>query len=388
MFRRASESQILQQGRPAQNVHESLERKLSLPIIPNIGKLRANRAHLQPPPLPAVAAQQPMPKRLRTILEDSVGTFTPTSEDAPANVDASVLDPSDEYLVASIGLYLVSARLLVMVCHYEDLPPGAAFPECLPPRPGPLPASSPLLLNAAQCDCASGALPTADAERMQQLLLQIHKLDAVPTPRGFTGLGRRASTQQRADGDGGGGGSGGSGGGGHSTNNLASRHVQIYAVGSEKLLCAFPEDGYQRVHGRPAAVAVASGTGLRSLWEHTGDKTAHPHAMSLLQGPLVPGTGPIRLELRLRPDSRGVSVGTQIILFRWGSLVFVCQQARGDSSTPEHSPAGAAGGEDSALQSYNIATPPRDESARGSMRPDRAVRPVRSANGVAGGWNQ
>ncbi|KAJ2794029.1 hypothetical protein H4R21_005662, partial [Coemansia helicoidea] len=268
MFRRASESQILQQGRPAQNVHESLERKLSLPIIPNIGKLRANRAHLQPPPLPAVAAQQPMPKRLRTILEDSVGTFTPTSEDAPANVDASVLDPSDEYLVASIGLYLVSARLLVM------------------------------------------------------------------------------------------------------------------------LLCAFPEDGYQRVHGRPAAVAVASGTGLRSLWEHTGDKTAHPHAMSLLQGPLVPGTGPIRLELRLRPDSRGVSVGTQIILFRWGSLVFVCQQARGDSSTPEHSPAGAAGGEDSALQSYNIATPPRDESARGSMRPDRAVRPVRSANGVAGGWNQ
>ncbi|KAJ2763259.1 hypothetical protein IWQ56_004873, partial [Coemansia nantahalensis] len=306
MFRRASESQILQQGRPAQNVHESLERKLSLPIIPNIGKLRANRAHLQPPPLPAVAAQQPMPKRLRTILEDSVGTFTPTSEDAPANVDASVLDPSDEYLVASIGLYLVSARLLVM----------------------------------------------------------------------------------RADGGGGGGGSGGSGGGGHSTNNLASRHVQIYAVGSEKLLCAFPEDGYQRVHGRPAAVAVASGTGLRSLWEHTGDKTAHPHAMSLLQGPLVPGTGPIRLELRLRPDSRGVSVGTQIILFRWGSLVFVCQQARGDSSTPEHSPAGAAGGEDSALQSYNIATPPRDESARGSMRPDRAVRPVRSANGVAGGWNQ
>ncbi|KAJ2162375.1 hypothetical protein GGF46_000739 [Coemansia sp. RSA 552] len=237
VFRRASESQILYHGRPAQHVHEALERKLSLPTIPDIVKLRANSS--QQPPLPAAQTglQQPMPKRLRTILEDSVGSFAPARN---GEVASSVIK------------------------------------------------------------------------------------------------------------DGG-------------SSSLYSRHVQIYSMATDQLLCAFPEDSYQRVHGRPAGDAAKSGVRLSSLWEHCQDKRAESYAMSLLQGPCTPDADPIRLELQIRPGSSGPPTDVQSMFFRWGHLLFVCQQKQGEG-TPD--PATAIGIDDNILANYNLSTPPSDDPLR------------------------
>ncbi|KAJ2854149.1 hypothetical protein J3B02_002815 [Coemansia erecta] len=198
IFRRASESHILHQSHHhAQHVHEAFERKMSLPIIPDMARMRSvghtNHAFhhhhhhhmpLQSHPPSTNPMHQPMPKRLRTILEDSIGPLaaeqrgddktSALNNSARAGIKIKIKDTSDqtcsgssgggsseeqargcedvarccishidsvatnvadmnnglgdggcnnsEYLIANIGLYLVSSRLSIMVCHYEDSP--------------------------------------------------------------------------------------------------------------------------------------------------------------------------------------------------------------------------------------------------------------------------
>ncbi|KAJ1798346.1 hypothetical protein LPJ59_002560, partial [Coemansia sp. RSA 2399] len=83
IYRRSSEGHILHQGSPAQHVHEAFERKLSLPIIPDIAKLRNNSGLKNHPPSMSGPFKHPMPKRLRTILEDSIGVRSPSQQPLP-----------------------------------------------------------------------------------------------------------------------------------------------------------------------------------------------------------------------------------------------------------------------------------------------------------------
>ncbi|KAJ2781378.1 hypothetical protein H4R18_002908 [Coemansia javaensis] len=429
IFRRASESQIVGHARPQSQIHESLERKLSLPIIPDIAKLRTNAC--RNPPSPTV--QQPMPKRLRTILEDSIGCFAPPSSastttttsaacgpcppiDAPLAPGSSADGPPDccdSYLIAKIGLYLVSPRLLIMVCHYEGPASESLFSGYTPAGPAPqrdsallssasasasassspsLPPSSsssspppPPPPCADRCDCVSGAPAMADAERIHHLLSHIHRLDAHPMRRGAISPGPRDAARQRGARNGNSSSSSSSNAG--CSAGLASRHVQIYSIGTERLLCAFPDGGYQRVYGRSPANAAAGSAGLRGLWEHSRDKRAEAHAMSLLQGPPVPDTAPIHLELQVRPSGAGAPVDVQTIFFRWSTLLFVCQQMRGDSPPEPVLP-----GDDAGFLNYNFSMPPRqqpqlqaqpgEDPASSGARPDRHIaRPGAIAGG-------
>ncbi|KAI9503008.1 hypothetical protein BX070DRAFT_157494 [Coemansia spiralis] len=397
IYRRASEGHILHQGCPAQHVNEALERKFSLPIIPDIAKLRATSSVSNLPLIPGLS-QQPMPKRLRTILEDSVGLCIPdhsatsrnssssgnASENSSCNSDYSgdsesknstsrngEANESSEYLIANIGIYLVSAKLSILVCHYENpLQKGLlsaqmhASSSFSPTKSNPL---SPSTLPAAQCDCASSALAMADVERIQHLLSQIHKLDTINSARNsLAGVAPFSTGTQHptAGGESRTIGSNGNSG----SNSLASRHVQIYSVGTERLLCAFPEEGYQKVYGKSPADAARNGAGLRSLWEHCQDKKTETHAKTLLQCPNVPNSDPIRLELQVRCGASGQLVDVQSILFRWGNLLFVCQQARGDNAR-DLCQAGMVTSvdESNALSNYNICTPPSDSPARTGM---------------------
>ncbi|KAJ2236763.1 hypothetical protein GGH97_005521, partial [Coemansia sp. RSA 475] len=182
VFRRASESQILLRGRSTQHAPESFERKLSLPSIPDIVKMRANGSQPLSPATPT-SLQQPMPKRLRTILEDSVGTFAPAySSEAGQSADSAYNSgngssinegsssngrPSDneEYLIANIGLFLVSSQLFVMVCHYEDSPSEGLLTTQEPQQPMPDKARSVSQPPVARCDCAASTPIIADSER-------------------------------------------------------------------------------------------------------------------------------------------------------------------------------------------------------------------------------
>ncbi|KAJ2305097.1 hypothetical protein IWW55_002111 [Coemansia sp. RSA 2706] len=374
IFRRASESQILLRGRSAQNLHESAERKLSLPTIPDIIKLRANGGQALSPTAPS-GLHQPMPKRLRTILEDSVGSFVPTRDggvgqvaDSSSSSGPGGLDDENDdnaYMIANIGLYLVSARLLIMVCHYEDPPPEGRLPATVATAAKqPRPDKAEALSQAApaptdQCSCAAGTPTMADAERVQLLMSQIHKVDAI-------GGGGSAPNK---DSNGGGGRGGGS-------SSLSSRHVQIYSASTEQLLCAFPEDAYRRIHGQSPSDAAKGGAELRGLWQHCHDKQTKAHAASLLQGPCIPNTNPIRLELQVRTGDTDALTDVQSLFFRWGHLLFVCQQMRGDN-TPE---LGAISVDDNLLASYNLSTPPSDDPARGgsahTQKPGSIVGPV------------
>ncbi|KAJ2365669.1 hypothetical protein IW150_006153, partial [Coemansia sp. RSA 2607] len=90
-------------------------------------------------------------------------------------------NPDCEYLIANICLYLVSARLSILVCHYENSQESKGrSPLFSRSNNSPFPASP----HSAQCDCASSTLAMADVERTQHLISQIHKLDAINTFRG------------------------------------------------------------------------------------------------------------------------------------------------------------------------------------------------------------
>ncbi|KAJ2309018.1 hypothetical protein IWW52_005809, partial [Coemansia sp. RSA 2704] len=388
-----SESQILLRGRSAQNLHESAERKLSLPTIPDIIKLRANGGQALSPTAPS-GLHQPMPKRLRTILEDSVGSFVPTRDggvgqvaDSSSSSGPGGLDDENDdnaYMIANIGLYLVSARLLIMVCHYEDPPPEGRLPATVATAAKqPRPDKAEALSQAApaptdQCSCAAGTPTMADAERVQLLMSQIHKVDAIGAAQRSAGTSQRSNSLHGA----GGGGSApnkdsnGGGGRGGGSSSLSSRHVQIYSVSTEQLLCAFPEDAYRRIHGQSPSDAAKGGAELRGLWQHCHDKQTKAHAASLLQGPCIPNTNPIRLELQVRTGDTDALTDVQSLFFRWGHLLFVCQQMRGDN-TPE---LGAISVDDNLLASYNLSTPPSDDPARGgsahTQKPGSIVGPV------------
>ncbi|KAJ1953358.1 hypothetical protein GGI12_006029, partial [Dipsacomyces acuminosporus] len=281
LFRRASESNIIHQSHHAKHVQESLERKLSLPLIPDMGKLRSSR-QLRHSSLALSALnqqqqqqqqQQPSRKRLKTILEDSTGT-TLTPDDGLSDM-LGLDNDSDEYLIANIALYLVSNKLSIMVCHYED-----TFSPSLPDTQqqqqqedsiGTLASGSsltPSLSPTVQCDCMSNASTLADAERVQNLLSQIHKLDIIDTPRAF-------STQIPDRGD----------VLGSAGNSLASRHSQIYSIDSERLLCAFPEEGYTKIFGQSPLEATRKGANLRSLWKAGSEGRIEGNVLGLLQHP-------------------------------------------------------------------------------------------------------
>ncbi|KAJ1938616.1 hypothetical protein EC988_007536, partial [Linderina pennispora] len=77
------------------------------------------------------------------------------------------------------------------------------------------------------------------------------------------------------------------------------------------------------------------------------------------------------MELRIKPKTHTDStpspaLDVDSIMFRWGRLLFVCQQMRGDHIAVESSNASVTGGEDgtSVLSSYNLSTPPNDELKR------------------------
>ncbi|KAJ2083502.1 hypothetical protein H4R24_000775 [Coemansia sp. RSA 988] len=393
VFRRASESQILHRGRPAQHVHEAFERKLSLPTIPDIAKVRANGPHHQHhPPLAQqqhTAMHQPMPKRLRTILEDADSHLAPawqlpgkgnitcddresrTSSSSIADGRSGEINSGSEYLIANVALYLVSARLSVMVCHYEDPQPGVHASELSAVN------SNSEYLPVARCDCCSSAPMGADSERLLRILAQAQRLDAIAPPRTFAGMAAQALQGLSA-----GGGSGGNsnavnrdnnGSGGGRGSNISSRHVQVYSIDTERLLCSFPEDVYRRLYGRTPAEASKAGAQLCGLWEHCHSKKAD--IVALLQGPCTPGANPIRLELNVRPNSPGGPADVQCLFFRWGHLLFVSQQAYSDS-TPDSGAIGTVGIEDNILASYNLTTPPRDDFARGALSPDGTSHPV------------
>ncbi|KAJ1773149.1 hypothetical protein LPJ74_000888 [Coemansia sp. RSA 1843] len=408
IFRRASEGHILHQGSPAQHVHEALERKLSLPIIPDIAKLRNNSGPLNQPSTSG-PFKQPMPKRLRTILEDSIGVRSSLQQPLPNrsgiagnssgygstitnggecsgdnenNNSATKFNGTGEdkdYLIANIGIYLVSAKLSIMVCHYE----GSSTVGRLSTQKHssarfsptntniPLSSSTPAPVPTL-CDCASSALAMADAKRIQHLLSHIHKLDIIGSAHGgivdgttgySSGAQRFISKTCLSS-------SVGANGGG-----IVSRHAQIYSVDSEKLLCAFPEEGYQKVYGKSPLDAMRGGASLRSLLEHCLDKKSESHAINLLQGSNVPNSDPIRLELQVRSGTQELPADVQSIFFRWGHLLFVCQQARSDNCMDSSHTSMAVKTEDSnILSGYNICTPPSDSPARGSMAPDSGIR--------------
>ncbi|KAJ2603913.1 hypothetical protein H4R99_002141 [Coemansia sp. RSA 1722] len=452
LFRRASESHILRQSHHhAQHVHEAFERKMSLPIIPDMAKLRSmgHSSHHNVPLLPHSPSNhmhQPMPKRLRTILEDSIGSFAAEQQrgdDKPnaanngirassiktentsvgdqscggggggggeeqprgykdvarcciSHIDSvatSIADPNNdlgdggcdngEYLIANIGLYLVSSRLSIMVCHYEDSPKSRGLlPLCsadnLPTGPQP-----------NQCDCASSALAMAmaDAERAQFLLSQIHKLDTIGTfnspaihPPLLPATSRSASSTNSS-------GKGPAAAG--AAANISSRHVQIYSIESQRLLCAFPEEGYRKTYSKTAADAAAQGASLQGLWKSCSDKKAASQAQALLENPGVPNPDPFHLGLQIQAGDSAACVDVQCILFRWGRLLFVCQQVRSDvspdsgiiapsrpgvvsarlaatanSAVPAPASSAPITEVESALSSYNIQTPPSDNPLR------------------------
>ncbi|KAJ1806710.1 hypothetical protein LPJ75_004985, partial [Coemansia sp. RSA 2598] len=494
IFRRASESHILNQSHHhAQHVHEALERKMSLPIIPDMAKLRSMGHYHHHMPLqshsPSNPMHQPMPKRLRTILEDSIGSFaaehrgddktnapnnparaaiktknTNAQTSASANtsdqtcggggssssgeqeeqvcgcedvarccishVDSVATNVADlnnalgdgscdnsEYLIANIGVYLVSSRLSIMVCHYEDSPESRGLlPLCSADnlQTGP---------QTIQCDCASSALAMAmaDAERARLLLSQIHKLDTIDSfhcpaihPPLLPATSRSSSSSNSS-------GKGPLAVAG-ATGTISSRHIQIYSIESQLLLCAFPEEGYHKVYGRAVADSAAQGAGLHALWKFCSDKKAASHAQALLQSPGVPNPDPIHLELQIQPSESTSCVDVQCILFRWGRLLFACQQARSDSSpdsgiaapgragiparlatnggataaSASVSAAAAAGSSaagtgttaafkpESALSSYNIQVPPSDNPLRISNAAELGSRPEQAPSQSTG----
>ncbi|KAJ1663686.1 hypothetical protein GGF38_003175, partial [Coemansia sp. RSA 25] len=319
MFRRASESHILRVGEAARHVHDAMERKLSLPSIPDIAKMRAAGGRRSANhSTSALAHLHHLPKRLKTILEDSVGALGATDrihadEDNANSNSGEDADYSDNgYLIANIALYLVSTRLSIMVCHYED-----------------------------------------------SALEGINKLDAIdsyrtqPTSSAAAAMSPGGRLAHIANGGG-----------------LASRHAQIYSVESKALLCAFPEDGYRKIYGRSSTEATKDGVGICSLWKHCRDKKVERHATELLHSPGVPGLDPIRLELQVRSaETPGVLADVQSLLFRWGHLLFVCQQMRSDNSPLEVV-------EDMPLSAYNLSSPPTDNpvARNGGLPPELAVR--------------
>ncbi|KAJ1941642.1 hypothetical protein GGF37_003456, partial [Kickxella alabastrina] len=360
--------------------------------------------------------QQPMPKRLRTILEDSIGSPTSdrdsgnnidfdgdndngkdkdssTTNSHPTNSSSTSSHTGDnEYLIANIGIYLVSSRLSIMVCHYEDSSPiskgllpaiSAAEQTLKPSSPNPTPNTNP-----THCDCASSALAMADAERVQHLISQIHKSDAIslsrspaaaeasctrPSAGGTLQVTSHNSSNSTSIGNG-----SSSASSSMTSGGVSSRHMQIYSVDTEHLLCAFPEDGYQRVYGKLPAEAIALGTSLQALWKNSRDKKIDTHAQALMGHLHAPNSDPIRLDLQVCATGLGAQTDIQGIMFRWGHLLFVCQQMRSDS-TPDpgmigqtdsgKGPVGNGGSGrevDNILSSYNFQMPPSDDPARGS----------------------
>ncbi|KAJ2009051.1 hypothetical protein GGI04_000781 [Coemansia thaxteri] len=336
-----------------------LERKLSLPSLPEIAKLRASNG------ASAARHHSPLPKRLKTILEDSVGASGADHADCdednnrpPEDGDACI---DSGYLIANIALYLVSTRLSIMVCHYEDSPPEGLLPLSPPPAPPPppllLPTQQPV---CAPCDCAATTPIMADASRVSLLLSQVNKLDAIDSYRAqqpAMSPGRRPVHSASSAG-------------------LVSRHAQVYSVESKALLCAFPEDAYRKIYGRSPTDAANEGAGLCSLWKHCRDKKIERHATELLHCPGVPGSDPICLQLQVRSAQAPTALfDVQSLLFRWGHLLFVCQQMRSETSPLEPV-------EDAPLSSYNLSTPPTDplgtrgngSSNGGGLPPELAVR--------------
>ncbi|KAJ2583320.1 hypothetical protein GGH95_001060 [Coemansia sp. RSA 1836] len=339
-----------------------MERKLSLPSIPDIAKMRAAGGRRSANhSTPALAHLHHLPKRLKTILEDSVGALGATDrihadEDNANSNSGEDADYSDNgYLIANIALYLVSTRLSIMVCHYEDSALEGSSPLS-PLPPPPLPPPPPQL---QPCDCASTTPTIIDAARIQLALVQVNKLDAIdsyrtqPTSSAAAAMSPGGRLAHIANGGG-----------------LASRHAQIYSVESKALLCAFPEDGYRKIYGRSSTEATKDGVGICSLWKHCRDKKVERHATELLHSPGVPGLDPIRLELQVRSaETPGVLADVQSLLFRWGHLLFVCQQMRSDNSPLEVV-------EDMPLSAYNLSSPPTDNpvARNGGLPPELAVR--------------
>ncbi|KAJ2409071.1 hypothetical protein GGI10_004750 [Coemansia sp. RSA 2530] len=363
-IRRASESHILRIGHAARHVHDALERKLSLPTIPDIAKLRAAGHHGTNHSAAGLANLHHLPKRLKTILEDSVGALggtdrIHTDEDNTTPSSNEDGDSSDNgYLIANIALYLVSTHFSIMVCHYEEsslerlspLSPPLPPPPTLPPQQQLQPEAE---LAVAPCACAAATPVTVDFARVRLVLSHIQKLHTIDSYRSQPALspgGRLALV--------------GNGGG------LVTRHAQVYSIKTKALLCAFPEEGYRKIYGRSPVDAAKEGAGICSLWKHCRDKKVERHATELLSCPGVRASDPIRLETQVRSvETPDVVADVQSLLFRWGHLLFVCQQMRSDCSPREAVV-------DMPLSGYNLSTPPIDNSmARGGgLPPEVAVR--------------
>ncbi|KAJ2874566.1 hypothetical protein GGH93_002310 [Coemansia aciculifera] len=362
IIRRASESHILRVAHTARHVHDALERKLSLPTIPDIAKLRAaGHHHSASHSPPALANLHHLPKRLKTILEDSVGALGAdrihTDEDnatPSSNEDADFSD--NGYLIANIALYLVSTHLSIMVCHYED-PSLEGLSPLSPPLPPP-PTSPPPQqlqpeLTVSPCACAATTPTAVDFAHVRLALSHVQKLHTIDSYRTQPAMSPGGRPTHIVNGGG-----------------LATRHAQIYSVESKALLCAFPEEGYRKIYGRSPVDAAKEGIGICSLWKHCRDKKVERYTTELLHCPGVPASDPIRLEIQVRSaETPDVLADVQSLLFRWGHLLFVCQQMRSDSSPREVI-------EDTTLSGYNMSTPPTDNPmTRGrGLPPELAVR--------------
>ncbi|KAJ2032949.1 hypothetical protein H4S03_005986 [Coemansia sp. S3946] len=365
IIRRASESHILRISHAARHVHDALERKLSLPTIPDIAKLRAAGYHSANHSPIALANLHHLPKRLKTILEDSVGALggtdrIRTNEDnatPSSNEDADCDD--NGYLIANIALYLVSTHLSIIVCHYEDpsleglspLSPPLPPPPTSPPPPPP-PQLQPDL-TVSPCACAATTPTAVDFARVRLALSHVQKLHTIDSYRAQPAMSPGGRSTHIVNGGG-----------------LATRHAQVYSVETKALICAFPEDGYRKIYGRSPVDAAKEGVGVCSLWKHCRDKKVERYTTELLHCPVVPASDPIRLEIQVRSaETPDVLADVQSLLFRWGHLLFVCQQMRSDSSPREVA-------EDMTLSGYNMSTPPTDNSMTrgGGLPPELAVR--------------
>ncbi|KAJ2817726.1 hypothetical protein FBU31_006125, partial [Coemansia sp. 'formosensis'] len=364
IIRRASESHILRVSHAARHVHDALERKLSLPTIPDIAKLRAAGHHSANHSPTALANLHHLPKRLKTILEDSVGALggadrIHTDEDNTSPSSNEDADCSDNgYLIANIALYLVSTHISIMVCHYEEstleglLPLSPPLPPPPPTSPPPPPQPQPEL-TVDPCACAATTATTVDFARVRLALSHVQKLHAIDSYRTPPAMSPGVRLTHFANGGG-----------------LATRHAQIYSVETKALLCAFPEDGYRRIYGRSPIDAAKDGVEICSLWKHCRDKKVERHTTDLLCRPSVPASDPIRLEIQVRSaETPDVLADVQSLLFRWGHLLFVCQQMQSDCS-PREAVA------DMPLSGYNMSTPHTDNTmARsGGLPPELAVR--------------
>ncbi|KAJ1918211.1 hypothetical protein H4219_002768 [Mycoemilia scoparia] len=290
IFRRASESNIKRRNSLLESIQE---RKFSLPTVPNGPYLGATG-----PKRLAPDHDSPFRKRLRPIAEETRGGSNQNSllgYSIPDGLAASTESSNDndsseleEYVVAHIALYLVSKSLVIALFHIDQ--------------------------TSIDCQCHAGTVTSPELVALSLLMSQIQALDKHSLPFNFMKPSEKHAEiklppKTIAD-------------------ILNTRHVQIYSMATERLLCAFPDRAFQCIYLSHAAYAINTRGTLKSI---AGKRGLHIREKDLAQ--LLPqhrGNNIMpRIKVFTHVDSRETfDLDIETLLFRWGDLLFITQQAR------------------------------------------------------------